>query len=204
MISTHTRKLLLLLAITIGLVLLLNQTSDIVTSNAIDDNQDRKRESFIEGAKIMNFDGKGQSVFELEAFNATQYTDSSKVEIDTPKIVLRRDPETYQVTAKNAFYDLTNKKILLTGDVKLHNLMNPQHQPQIQLDLKTEALDVDLESLSISTDKAISIKYGPHTVRSTGFSASLEDEKLKQRSKIKFHSRVKGYYATSNAIANPS
>lgn len=193
--SRQTRQLVLILLLAVSLVVLLNQGSKQNNTTPTSASEQEKPAAFSTSTTVRSYKGVGPYQLAIQSSESIFYESSGRVELKRPEILFTtKQGDHFQVQAISGYYRLNEEIFTLQGDVLLSGTSNnPDTQAQNlhsvnNMTLRTEALVFDAKTRFISTDEAVTIEQGPHSLEAVGFSISIDERNMN------LHQKVKGRY----------
>ncbi|GEM_PF-1971915 len=195
MLSKRSRQLFLLLLLSLAVYALFNENQSPALQHPADQSDFERPTAFIGQSHISAYNSEGLPYLTITSRETLQYDTQDKVTIFSPVVnYLTNDENTYTVNAEKGFYYQDKSVIDLEGNVLLsqQSILLNDKQDQTQnlstLSLSSEKLSLDLGKRFISTDRAVKIIRGPHTLSALGMQIML-DQKI-----LSLHKKVRGRY----------
>lgn len=127
-------------------------------------------ESYVEGVRFSQFDARGKIKNALTATRASQYTDSTTIELQSPDVLVNSSKQ-WRITSQRGSYDTGLETYEAKGQVSITRM---DHFVKVE----TEKLDYNFETDLIYTDEAIQIHTANGNISAKGMTVDLNKETL--------------------------
>lgn len=196
-LSKRSRNLFLLLLLSLALYAMFNASNETSDSGNSSASSIERPSAFTTKSEISSYNGEGLPYLTIKSNETLQYSAQKKVTIFAPNIDFTSDTkDKYSIVANKGYYFQPESLITLEGEVSLRQKpsvveKNDNNEPSsTPLTLTSEKLSLDLAKRFISTDQAVKIERGPHTLHAVGMEVLL-DRKI-----LTLHNQVRGHYVT--------
>lgn len=179
--SAKTLILIVLFCLGIGLYLVTDRSvkNDIVTPVS-----DGSNNFYMENFTISNFDENGVLSRVVSGQQMTRETESGASNIINPEAILYTDAE--------AAWKIVSTEGTITGDqteLTLRDTVRARRQPDQNLEIQTEQLDINLTAQSAQSEEKVTIVHPTGYQEGIGMTAELS------KNELRLLSQVKGHYA---------
>jgi len=196
-LSKRSRNLFLLLLLSLALYAMFNASNETSSTNNTSASSVERPSAFTTQSEISSYNNEGLPYLTIKSNETLQYSAQKKITIFSPSIDYTSDTEDkYSIVANKGYYFQPESLITLEGNVSLRQeppimekSSDNKHSPT-PLTLSSEKLSLDLAKRFISTDQAVKIERGPHTLHAIGMEVLL-DRKI-----LTLHNQVRGHYVT--------
>ena len=150
--------------------------------------------AFTTQSKISSYNGEGEPYLTIKSNETLQYSKQKKITIFAPDIDYISDKnDKYRMLANMGYYFQPENLITLEGNVSL--TQNAPAPEQLDDDkprspamiFSSESLSLDLVKRFISTDQAVKIERGKHTLNALGMKVMLDQRILSLNNQVRGH-----------------
>lgn len=179
--SAKTLLLIVLFCLGLGLFLVSGRS---VKNNIVSPVSDGSNNFYMENFSISNFTEDGVLSRVISGQQMTRETESGASKIINPQAILYRDAK--------AAWKIVSAEGMISSDQTLLNLsktVRARMQPNEDLEIQTNQLDINLSSQIAQTDDKVTIMHPTGYQEGIGMSAELS------KNEMRLNSQVKGHYA---------